>query len=253
MRRSDRAVKMFFEGKTRITCDEAGMGEAILKARKAYYEAEEERLLSKAEFLYQQSRYIRKRWWLIQGALLTVLWLLLKYLGSSCYTQRSIGIAAPLFVLLIIPEMWKNKNADAMEVECSTLYSIRQVYAARMLLFAFVDLALLSLFFIAAAYIDRLVIGELVIQYFVPFNVACCICFRMLYSKRADSQIMALLLCVVWTVIWIELALNEAIYEVISVPVWIALLSLSLLYLGYSIRKGQKQFTQNEEVKALWN
>lgn len=95
-----------------------------------------------------------------------------------------------------------------------------------MILFAFVDLVLLSLFFTAASYIDRVEIWELVIQYFVPFNVACCICFHMLYSKRADSQIVALLLCIVWTVIWIQIALNVAIYEVISAPVWITLLSL---------------------------
>lgn len=253
MKLSDRDMKYFLERKMQIPCSESTMQEAILKSKKAYYEAEEERFLSKVEFLYQQSRYIKKRWWLIQGLLLTVLWLLLKYLGSNCYTQRSIGIAAPLFVLLIIPEMWKNRNANAMEVECTTLYSIRQVYAARMILFAFVDLILLSLFFIAASYIDRLEIWELVIQYFVPFNVACCICFHMLYSKRTDSQILALLLCIVWTVVWIQIALNEAIYEVISVPVWIALLLLSFFYLGYSIRKGQKQFTKNREVKTLWN
>lgn len=66
-----------------------------------------------------------------------------------------------------------------------------------MILFAVVDLVLLSLFFTAASYIDRVEIWELVIQYFVPFNVTCCICFHMLYSKRADSQIVALLLCIV--------------------------------------------------------
>ncbi|KAI4450280.1 hypothetical protein C823_004813 [Eubacterium plexicaudatum ASF492] len=136
---SDRDMKNFLERKIQIPCNESNMQEAILKSKKAYYKTEEEKFLSKAEFLYQQSRYIKKRWWLIQG-------LLLKYLGSNCYIQRSIGIAAPLFVLLIIPEMWKNRNANAMEVECTTLYSIRQVYAARMILFAFVDLVLLSLF-----------------------------------------------------------------------------------------------------------
>ncbi len=250
---SDRDMKKFLERKIQIPCKESNMQETVLKSKKAYYEAEEENFLSKAEFLYQQSRYIKKRWWLIQGTLLLVLWLFLKYLDSSRYTQRSIGITAPLFVLLIIPEIWKNKNADAMEVEGTTLYSIRQIYAARMILFASVDLVLLSLFFIAASYIDRLAIGELVIQFFVPFNAACCICFRMLYSKRADSQILALLLCIVWIVIWVQIALNQAIYEVISVPVWIVMLLLSFLYLVYSIRKGQKQFTKNWEVKTLWN
>lgn len=243
---SDRDMKNFLERKIQIPYNESNMQKAVLRSKKAYYEAEEEKFLSKVEFLYQQSRFIKKRWWLIQGLLLTVLWLLLKYLGSSYYTQRSIGIAAPLFVLLIIPEIWKNRNADAMEVEGTTFYSIRQVYVARMTLFALVDLMLLSLFFISVSYTAKLALWELAIQFFVPFNVACCICFRMLYSKRADSQILTLLLCV-------QIALNEVIYAVISVPIWIALLLLSFFYLGYSIRKGQKQFIEIWEVKKLWD
>lgn len=120
-----------------------------------------------------------------------------------------------------------------------------------MILFAFVDLVLLSLFFTAASYIDRVEIWELVIQYFVPFNAACCICFHMLYSKRTDSQIVAFLLCIVWTVIWIQIALNEAIYEVISAPVWIALLFLYFLY-GIQHLERAKTIHKNWEVKTLW-
>ncbi|MDE6312618.1 MAG: hypothetical protein K2M46_03200 [Lachnospiraceae bacterium] len=250
---SNRDIKNYFENKIQVFCNETSMQEAVLKSKKAYYEAESAKSLSKTEFLYQQSKYIKKRWWLIQGLLLTVLWLFLNYLESSYYIQRSIGIAAPLFVLLIIPEIWKNKNADAMEVECTTLYSIRQIYAARMILFALVDLVLLSVFFAASSYTAKITIWELAIQFFVPFNVACSICFGTLYSKKVKSPILTLLSCFIWIAVWEQIVLNEIIYKLLSVPFWIAMLVLSFLYLGYSIGKGQKQCMETWEVKTLWN
>lgn len=63
-----------------------------------------------------------------------LLWFLLKYTDSNYYTQRCIGIAAPLFVIMLVPEIWKNRNANAMEIECTSYYSLRQMYAARMML-----------------------------------------------------------------------------------------------------------------------
>lgn len=241
MKMSNRDMKNYFEKKIQISCRETKIQETILQSKNAYYEAESGQSLSNAEFLYQQSKYIKKRWWAGQGLLLAVLWLLLKYTESSYYIQRSIGVAAPLFVLMMIPEIWKNRSTGACEVECTTFYSIRQVYAARMILFALVDLVLLSLFLIAASSTAKLTAGELIIQFFVPFNVACCICFRLLYSKKENSELLALFFCMIWTAVWVQIVCKEAIYQVVSVPVWIAMLILSALYFGYSIWKGQKQ------------
>lgn len=250
---SDKDLKIYFEEKLHMPCNEMRIQKTIQKSMEAYYTSETEKPLSKAEFLYQQSRYIRKRWWFVQGLLLFVLWLFLQYTESRFYIQRSIGIAAPLFVVLIMPEIWKNKNANALEIECTAYYSLRQIYAARMILFTFVDFVLLSLLFIGVSYTGKLTIGELIIQFFIPFNVTCCICFSTLYSKRAGSEVFALLLCIVWIAVWVQIVLNETVYYAVSAPAWSMLLVISFLYLGYSIRRGQKKCLEMWEVKPLWN
>lgn len=255
---SDRDLKKYFAGRLDASGWEARIWEGarlrktISSAKEAWLETEEKGFLSRAEFIYCQGRYIKKRWWFVQGLLLGALWLVLNYVDSSRYIERCMGVAAPLFVLLIVPELWKNRSADAMEIEGAAFYSLREIYAARMLLFAMVDLALLSLFFIAASHTARLPLWELILQFFVPFNAACCICFRLLYSRRGNAQLLALLLCMVWTAVWIQIVLKEAVYEAVSVPVWIVLLLLSGAYWGYSIWRGQKACTEIWEVKTLW-
>ncbi len=77
--------------------------ETIRRSMNALYESEAERTLSKLEFLYQQGRYIHKYLWLLQGAVLLVLWNILKVLGSGYYCQRCMGIGASLFAILLLP------------------------------------------------------------------------------------------------------------------------------------------------------
>ena len=130
---------------------------------------------------------------------------------GALHIRRSLGIAAPLFVILILPELWKNRTYDAMEVEGTTFYTLRQVYAARLTLFAGVDLLLLTAFFIGASFFARVTVMELLIQFLLPFNVACCICFQTLYGGRNNSEAFSILLCSVWTGLWTLVVLNDAV------------------------------------------
>lgn len=253
MKPSNQDIKKYLEKKITIPSHEPHIQKAVLRSQQAYYEAEEKKSLTKIEFLYDQWRYVQKRWWVIQGMLLALLWLFLRCMGSSHYSQRVTGLTAPLFILSIVPEIWKNKSANAMEVECTAFYSLREIYAARMILFAMVDLTLLTIFFAAASLTVKLTLLELIIHFFVPFNITCCICFRLLYSRKGNSQMLALFLCLVWTVVWLQLSSNDAVYEAISIPMWIAFLLLSALYLGYSIWRGQKNCIETWEGKTLWN
>ena len=98
-------------------CREEAVAQTVRAAKAAFWEAEAQRPLTRWEFLLQQSRYIQKHWWLLQGALLILLWFLLCAADSQAYVQRSLGVAAPLFVLLALPELWKNRSCNAMEVE----------------------------------------------------------------------------------------------------------------------------------------
>lgn len=238
---------------TELQCDEAKIQKTIEVSKVAFYAAEGTHTLSPIEFLYQQSRYVKKQWWLLQGLLLGILCLILYVSDSTMFTRRSLGIAAPLFVILILPEFWKNRSSDAMEVEGTTFYTIRQVYAARLTLFAGVDLLLLTMFFFGASFFAMVTIWELMIQFVLPFNVGCCICFQSLYNSRSGAEAFSILLCSVWTGLWVLVVLSEPIYNAISVPVWIALLAMSFVFLGYSVYKGQRRIYRIWEVKPSWN
>lgn len=236
-----------------VPMDEGRLQRTIAASQAAFAAAEKERTLSRLDFLYLQGKYIQKHWWLLQGALLLALCQLLRMSGSDLYARRSLGVSAPLFVILITPELWKNRAADAMEVEGTTLYTLRQIYAARLTLFAGVDLMLLTLFFLGASAFARLTPWEMLIHFVLPFNVACCLCFHSLYSGRTGSETMAILLCILWTGAWELVVLSDRVYSSISGPVWITLLVASFGCAGYLLLRGQQEYRRKWEANAIWN
>lgn len=69
------------------------------------------------EFLIQQGAYIRKRWWFLQFLTLILLWWIMYSAEGNYYVERSMGVFAPVFVILLIPEFWKNRSSGSEEVE----------------------------------------------------------------------------------------------------------------------------------------
>ena len=234
-------------------CKEEKIQDTIALSKAAFLEAEARGSLSRMEFLYLQSKYIKKRWWLLQAVLLAAVCWILYASDSDFHVRRSLGTAGSLFVILILPELWRNRSSNAMEIECTTFYSLRQIYVARLTLFAGVDMVLLTLFFAGVSFAARLTLWEMLVQFLLPFNVTCCICFRSLYSRKISTEALSILLCSVWTGLWTLIVLNDAVYHAISVPVWAGLLSASFLYMGYTLCHGQKKWQQTLEVKPLWN
>lgn len=207
----------------------------ITRSKEAYWKSEMERNLSWKEFLYQQASYIQKRWWIAQGMILLFLWLALVLLKSSIYTRRCMGILAPIFVIMILPELWKNRSNGAMEVEGTTYFSLKKIYAARMLLFGMVDICLLSVFLIVSSFTLQIAFMDILIQFILPLNVTCCICFQSLCSKRNENVLSSLFLCLSWIAIWTMIVFKNNIYEKISIPIWTGLLVCSGFYLCYSV------------------
>ncbi|MCM1120534.1 MAG: hypothetical protein NC543_14370 [bacterium] len=253
MRRTDRQIKRYLAAGTGGLVETDGLRKAVQRSRQAFYECEKQGVLSQREFLFQQSRYIKKHWWLLQGAILAVLWLSLVLTRSSYYMQRYMGIAAPLFGALILPELWKNRSAGAMEIEGAAYFSLRQIYAARIFLFALVDFVLLCVFSLGALFGGTVAVRELLAQFFLPYVVTCCICFKTLYSRRVDSEAFALSLCAVWSLVWLMILSDEKIYHAVSLPVWLAMLGAVSVYLGYCVWRGQRDCENLLEVKSLWN
>ena len=232
--------------------EEAAVERAVRRSKAAFREHEAAGSLGWTELLCRQSRFIDRRWWLLQALLLLGLWLLLSSARTEPAVRRCIGAGAPLFAVLAAPELLKNRLSRSMEIECAVRYSLRQVYAARLICFALVDLLLLSVFFTAASLTAKLRTLELLTQFLVPFNAACCLQFRTLCSKRAGTELQGILGCLVYSLLWGLTVNNERLYALLSAPAWFIMLGLSLAWLAFCIGRTGKECEKNLEA-SLWN
>lgn len=250
MRVSNRRLKKCLGTGKAVFYTEEKLQETIEKSKAAFAASEAETAASYVEFLYQQSRYIHKRWWILQGMLLLLFWFVLDFTGSGFYTQRGMGVGASMFAILLLPELWKNRNANALEIESASYYSLRQIYSARIFALALVDFLLLCAFALPVVLTGKLPAEEMMVQFFLPYLVTCCICFRILFGNRTGSEAFALFLCVVWCAVWTKIVLTEKVYGMISLPVWSAMTIIAALYLIYCVYKGTDDCTKMWEVNT---
>lgn len=240
-------VKMYKEV-VQLKPHEKKIQETILKSKNAFLAAEQEKVLSYREFLWTQLKVIKKRWWILQFLILFALWIALFSVHDETYIQRSMGVVATLFVILVIPELWKSRSCSCMEIEAASYYSLKQLYAARMLLFGIADLFFITLFLGTASAGLHFELMELIIQFLFPLCVTACICFGILCSKYFFSETVVIILCILWSTVWLFIVLNESIYPVIAVPVWIALLGIAILFLTFTVYRILKSCDNYLEV-----
>lgn len=205
------------------------------------------------EFLYLQHRFIKKHWWILQAVLLMCLYWCVQYLGEAALIRQVLGVGAPLFVVLIIPELWKNSASNAVDIEATTMYTLQQVYSARLMLFAGVDLLLLTFFCLGTTASNILTLWEFLTQFVVPLNVTCCICLTCLYCPRVGNQSFSLMLCLIFAMLWKDVVQDEALYQAITVPTWVGMLVLSFVYMGYCVFRGQHNWKELLTVRLIWN
>ncbi|MDO4345253.1 MAG: hypothetical protein Q4C50_10665 [Eubacteriales bacterium] len=219
----------------KIIPNEQKVTETIRKSMKVYCLAEQERSLTYWEFLWTQLRLIRKRWWLFQLLLLITVWAVLPTIKTEHFAQRILGVAASLFIILIIPELWKNKTCQSMEIEAASYYSLRQIYAARMLLFGIVDIVLITLFCTSAALAMDILLSQLLVQFLFPMTVTAAICFMVLCSSYPFSETTAMILCIAWSAIWLIVILSEKIYTAITFPLWLTFVGIAFAFLAFAV------------------
>ena len=182
--------------------------------------------------------------------MLLLLWFLLADSDGAETVERALGALSVAFSLMIIPEVWKNRRYSAVEIEKTAYYSLRQICAARILLFAAADLVMITIFF-AVSFRTLPISGcRIVINFLIPFNVSCCICFRLLYSRWNETEYIAVLLSLMCVLLWTEVVSSDVIYRKISLPVWTGLLVGSFLYLVFCIQKAQRCCEDVWEEKA---
>ena len=110
----------------KIKTDEEEILNTIYKCKEVFYQKEQEKMLSYLEFLYTQFKTINKRWWLLQFFLLTAAEIVFNISNEEYYIRRGLGITGVLFVVLVIPELWKNRTCGCMEIEASSFYFLKK-------------------------------------------------------------------------------------------------------------------------------
>ena len=224
-----------YKKRTVIMPEEDKIRRTVEVSIESFLQTETHKILSYHSFLRIQFGLIRKRWWVLQAGVLALVWAALLPAQHNPYIYRSLGLAAALFVILMIPELWKNRVNCCMEIEGATYYTLRQIYSARMLLFGLADTLLITVFCCAAAVSLRISLMELLIQFIFPMTVTACICFGILGSRDQVSESAALGLCILWSALWWCILMDEKLYSAISVPVWMILLGMALLFLAVTV------------------
>lgn len=222
--------------------------ETVRKSMEAFFASEQERMLSYREFLWLQFKLIRKRWWIFQFLLLFVTGVVLVSAYEESYVGRVMGIMASIFVILIIPELWKNRSCRCMEIEEASYYSLRQIYSARMVLFGIVDVFLLTVFCGFMTMGLHAEFTKLLVQFFMPMLVTACICFGTLCNRYILEEAAAILLCVLWCAVWLVITLQEKIYATVTLPIWMACIGCSFGFLCFMVRRSLSQCGSYWEV-----
>lgn len=226
--------------------------QCIRRVTDVFLREEEKKRLSYFEFLWLQSSFVQKKWWLLQAVFMLVVWIGLTLSGSTELIKKGLGVFGSLFVVMIIPELWKNKTNCAMEVEDSCFYTMRQIYSARLLLFLLVDTVIISCFCVSGVLAWKLAIRDLMIHFMLPMTVTGGICFGTLCSKHIAQEGIAVILCFLWSGVWSFIVMNHNLYQSVDDTVWFCVLFLSVLYLGYHVYKLLKGSGERLVVSS-WN
>lgn len=226
--------KLLDKGRIEVVADEMEIQAVIQKSKTTFLNHESTQILSYREFIWDQFRMIRKRWWIIQFAVLCMAWFFLSTEHEAFYVRRGMGVLAALFTVLLIPELWRNLSNRCMEIEIASYYSLHQIYAARILLFGTIDVLFLTIFTGGAYYILNIAIADLITQFLLPMVVTTCICLLILGKQRCNGRV-AIGFCALWSGVWWIITARDQLYSTIVLPIWLVVFALACIFLAFAV------------------
>lgn len=149
-------------------------------------------------FVLDQIRYMRKSSIYLQCLLAVIMLGLMIMLRNDPVMQRQIGALTPLFIIGIIPELWRNRKSQSMEIEGTTYFSLRKVYSARLLFFTVLDTLLFTIIIVVGFLYLDMDFWSLATQYILPFNITAAFSFTLLSNHVLNTESFAFLTCLVW-------------------------------------------------------
>lgn len=234
------------ESKTIV--EEERILDTVNKSKAVFYQKEQEKMLTYWEFLMTQLKITQKRWWLFQILLLAAAEALFLNTMEEYYIRRGLGIIGVLFIVFVIPELWKNRTYCCMEIEAASYYSLTQIYAARIFMFGLADVFILTLFCGSLQKYLYFTLAELMIQFLLPMAVTACICFWTLCSSFFSNELTPVALCLLWSAIWWMITAADEIYTIVVLPVWGVLFGGAVLCLFLLIYKNLRYCSKYWEI-----
>ncbi len=216
-----------------IIVEEDRILDTVRRSKEVFYQKEQEKMLTYWEFLMTQLKITKKRWWLFQ----------------EYYIRRGLGIIGVLFIVFVIPELWKNRTYCCMEIEAASYYSLTQIYATRIFMFGLADVFILTLFCGSLQKYLYFTLAELMIQFLLPMAVTACICFWTLCSSFFSNELTPVALCLLWSAIWWMITAADEIYTIVVLPVWGVLFGGAVLFLFLLIYKYLRYCSKYWEIR----
>jgi len=207
-----------------------------LAAQESFYKSESKRILSFAEFLIGQANRIKKIWWLLQVLLLACITYVLHEEESYFSSKGNLSVCATLFIILLVPELWKNKEHKCVEIENSTFYSIRQIYTARLLVIGLVDVLIVTPFVLLLRKATGLGVNEIVIFFLIPMIATSAMVLILLSINKIHSQWITIVLCLVWAIFWWQITNLNTLYLKFMNSAWAIVFAVSIFILVIAIR-----------------
>ena len=131
--------KLMEKSQINIEIKEEDMRRVVELSRETFLKQESNKILPYHQFLFSQFLMIRKHWWGIQLLILGAVWYALMTETEVMFLWRDVSILFVLFIIAVMPELWKNLSNMCMEVEMLAYYSLHHIYATRLLLFDLVS------------------------------------------------------------------------------------------------------------------
>ena len=119
--------KLMEKSQINIEIKEEDMRRVAELSRETFLKQESNKILPYHQFLFSQFLMIRKHWWGIQLLILGVVWYALMTETEAMFLRRDVSILSVLFIIAVMPELWKNLSNMCMEVEMSTYYSLHHI------------------------------------------------------------------------------------------------------------------------------
>lgn len=204
------------------------------------------------EILWGQMEYISPFFWLGEAFFFLIFWILInsrmfeeaearQILSFSSATIACVGIIG-------IHELHKSVAYKMAELEQVCFLNLRQVWAAKMVLLAGVNLILLA--FVTISLTDRTsyLLYEAAIYILVPFLISNIIYFRLLLWKSTEQGVLymaAVFLCMLFGLVP---SFYKDAYEKSCLWIWSVVLVLALLAAGIQVKKTLQKAAGGREL-----